>query len=139
MKVYLALILSSFFCFVNIGFSQESTEKEVDLSFINNNKLKYSIVIMSCTNCAPIRNIGYRVVVELDEKEQKILKGIKIDTWKSLLQNDSTDWAANLILYSIYNKDAVALSMNDSIDLWKKDLKKDDLAFWRKQLKKKVN
>lgn len=107
----------------------------MDLTFINNKKIKYYIGLVACDTCAPIINIGYRVVVELSEKEQEIIKKINSKTWLKLLNNDSTDYAANLILYDIYDKDALILSMYDSKELWNKYLKKDDLEHWSNLLK----
>ncbi|MGN6266191.1 MAG: hypothetical protein ACTHM5_10990 [Ginsengibacter sp.] len=108
----------------------------IDLSFIKNQKIKYSIVLMSCDTCVPIRNIGYRVIVELNKKHNSIVKKISKESWLKLLNNNCTDFAANLLLYSMYNKDALILSKNDSIESWRKYLKEDDLVYWSKHLKK---
>lgn len=102
----------------------------VDLSFISNERIKYSIVLRSCVTCVPIRNIGYRVNVQLNEEEEVKVKNITSETWKVLLNNSNSDWASNLILYSLYDKDALLLSMNDDRELWSKYYKKEDLDFW---------
>lgn len=91
---------------------------------------------MSCDTCVPIRNIGYRVIVELNKKHNSIVKKISKESWLKLLNNNCTDFAANLLLYSMYNKDALILSKNDSIESWRKYLKEDDLVYWSKHLKK---
>lgn len=108
----------------------------IDLLFIKNQKIKHSIVLMSCDTCVPIRNIGYRVIVELNKKNNAIVKKISKENWLKLLNNNCTDYAANLLLYSMYKKDALILSKNDGIESWRKYLKKDDLAYWSKHLKK---
>lgn len=106
-------------------------------SFINNNKIKYSIVLTSCDTCIPITNIGYRVKVQLTKKEEIFVRKISSSTWDTLLNNINSDWAANLILYHIYDKDALLLSRNNNKELWTKYLKNDDISFWRQKLQKK--
>lgn len=140
MKIYLFLILFSFSisgCKAQISKTVKD-KTPMDLSFITNQNLKYLIVLMSCDTCAPISNIGYRVVVKLKKKEQKSIKRIKPKTWMELLKNSSTDYSANLILYSIYKKDAFILFQNGSEKLWKKYLKKEDLNYWNNILENKI-
>ena len=108
----------------------------MDLSFIDNKKTRHSIVMMACLDCAPIRNLGPRVVVDLSPEEQNKTKNITPETWLKLLNSNSTDFSANLILYSIYSKDAFSLSQNYSEELWHKYLKKEDVSFWNSKFKK---
>lgn len=107
----------------------------VDLSFITNQKTAYAIVMMACRTCAPISNLGYRVVLKLSSEEQNKVKHINPETWLKLLNNDSTDFSANIVLYSLYSKDAFMLSRNNSAALWHKYLRRADVAFWDKKLK----
>ena len=123
---------------LNSCYAQKKLNTEIkdcgkdDITFINNKTIDYSIVMMSCDTCVPIRNIGYRVVVNLKEKDMKIIEKLNRNCWIALLQNDKSDWAANLILYSLKNEDALLLSQSD-VDDWKKNLKKNDLIHWEKQ------
>ena len=110
--------------------------KATDLSFINNRTLKHQIVILACDTCAPISNIGRRVRVTLSEKNELKVKQIAPETWIILLNNKKSDWAANLILYSLYNKDAFFLSRYDERELWIKHIKEEDLDFWKKKFMK---
>jgi hypothetical protein len=104
-------------------------------SFIQNQKIKYNFALISCDTCVPISNIGWRVMVELNEKEEKIVKNLNRATWLKLLNNEETDWSANLMLYYIYNKDAILLMQNKDINVWKKYAKAEDLAHWSTILK----
>jgi len=108
----------------------------VDLAFISNEKIKYSIVLKSCVTCVPISNIGYRVRVHLSKEEEVKVRNITSETWKVLLNNSNSDWAANLILYSIYDKDAFLLENYNDREFWFKYFKKEDLDFWNKKLNK---
>jgi hypothetical protein len=61
--------------------------------------------------------------------------------WNFLLNSDSTDYAANLILYDIHNKDALIMtqimSQTNRIEFWRKYRKNEDLKFWENDIRKK--
>ncbi len=136
MKNYL-LILFSLTIFGCNAQSNKTTKNKatMDLSFINNEKIKHSIVLMSCDTCAPIRNIGNRVVIELTKKEQEAVKKISKENWLKLLNSETSDFSANLILYSLYDKDAFILLRNDDKEQWRKYMKTEDLDYWKLHLK----
>ena len=107
-----------------------------NLSFIKNDKLHYNILLVACDTCVPIINKGYRVRVKLTDKQKSIVKKIKKEMWRHLLSDKKTDFAANLILYDIYDKDAILLfGLGNNIRDWRKNLKRDDTSFWLKKLK----
>lgn len=136
MKIIISIIVL-LFSISNCNY-QKPPKKEsskMDLSFIDNKKINYSIVLMACDTCVPIKNIGYRVVVTLTKKEKETINKIDKATWLKLLNDSSKDFATNLILYDLYNKDAFIFSINDRQDEWKKYSKKEDLKFWEKELK----
>lgn len=138
MKQHLLLLLFSFsLSGCHAQDNQKTTNKKtMDLSFIDNKKTKYSIVMMACRTCAPISNLGPRVVVKLSPEEQDKIKNIRPETWLKLLNGNSTDFSANLMLYSLYSKDAFMLSQNNSEELWHKYLKKEDIEFWNSEFKR---
>ena len=115
-------------------FTSEAQNDSTKFSFINNERIKYSIVLMACNSCAPIKNIGDRVIINLSKEEKDVIKKMRYSDWKYLLNDNKSDWAANLILYSLYDKDAFLLSQYNKRQLWVEYLKNDDLKFWRKNL-----
>lgn len=138
MKIFISvmvLLLSISSCNGQNKKHQKKESSKMNLSFIDNKKLNYSIVLMTCDTCVPIKNIGYRVVVTLTKKEKEIINKIDKATWLKLLSDSNKDFATNLILYSIYNKDAFILSKNDEQGEWKKYRKDEDLKFWTTELK----
>ena len=141
MKLHL-LFAFFLFTFLSCEAQDNKTSKNInqlDLSFINNKKLKHSIALMACDTCAPmvdIMDIGYRVVVKLSEKDREVLKKIQPETWLNLLEGNSTDYASNLILYDIYDKDALRFNVCKDIKTWRKYFKKEDFDFWKAQFKK---
>lgn len=103
--------------------------KNQNIKYINNKTLSYVIALASCDTCVPIKNIGYRVIVELNEKDKQEIKKINRKCWLSLLHNNSTDWAANLILYSLYNEDAIILSRVEET-VWRSKIKEKEIKKW---------
>ncbi len=101
---------------------------------INNETIDYQLVIKSCDTCVPISNIGYRIVVNLSEEKLEEIQNITPTEWLELLNNEKTDWAANLVLYYLNDKDALILSRHIDCAKWKKTLKKDDIDYWNKKV-----
>ena len=103
--------------------------------FINNRTIKYNILLVACDTCAPIHDIGYRVRISLSAKEDSIIKHISKRQWLSMLNDKKTDFAANLLLYQLYEREAIMfLQIKDASD-WRLALKDDDLYYWRRTLK----
>lgn len=103
--------------------------------FINNRTIKYNILLIACDTCAPIHDIGYRVRISLSAKEDSIIKHISKRQWLSMLNDKKTDFAANLLLYQLYEREAIMfLQIKDASD-WRLAMKDDDLYYWRRTLK----
>ena len=103
--------------------------------FINTRTIKYNILLVACDTCAPIHDIGYRVRISLSAKEDSIIKHISKRQWLSMLNDKKTDFAANLLLYQLYEREAIMfLQIKDASD-WRLSLKDDDLYYWRRTLK----
>ena len=103
--------------------------------FINNRTIKYNILLVACDTCAPIHDIGYRVRISLSAKEDSIIKHISKRQWLGMLNDKKTDFAANLLLYQLYEREAIMfLQIKDASD-WRLAMKDDDLYYWRRTLK----
>lgn len=102
------------------------------LSFIANSKIKYELVLVACDTCVPIRNIGYRVNLVMTAKQKAIIEKINNKTWLELLENPTKDFAANIILYYLYKKDAIIFFEYKDIYDWKRARKQNDVKCWKK-------
>ena len=92
-------------------------------------------MLVACDTCAPIHDIGYRVIISLSAKEDSIIKHISKRQWLSMLNDKKTDFAANLLLYQLYEREAIMfLQIKDASD-WRLAMKDDDLYYWRRTLK----
>ena len=92
--------------------------------------------MLSCDTCVPITNVGIKVRVELSNEDDLLLKKISNEEWLKLINNDSSDFVAIVILYQIYNKNAIGLLFIDDIDKWRKYLKKEEVEYWNDELNK---
>src|SRR5437773_7324540 len=108
MKSYLAVILSLVLFLKCSG--QDSIMKnmgiikQADHKFIKNSNIKYKLVIMACDTCAPIINLGYRVLVDLTMRQWALVKGANCKEWLYMLKSKKSDWASNLILYNLFDR-----------------------------------
>ena len=69
-------------------------------------------------------------------RERRIVKSIKKDEWIELLLNNKTDWAANLILYDLYERNAVVFNtVIKSRKDWVTVSKDTDVSYWEEFLR----
>lgn len=105
--------------------------------YVKNEAIRFDVL-----NTAPdfengVYYSGYVIVVNsLDSVGKGLIKDIKRDQWLSLLRNDQSDWAANIILYSLYKKRAsIFWTAVKTRQDWIKKSRKDDLNYWESFLK----
>ena len=72
----------------------------------------------------------YDIPIDFLEKE---LNDISKDKWLYLLQNEKTDYAANLLLYNLYQKGAILFYNQDKF-YWRSCCKSDDINYWKQFL-----
>lgn len=104
--------------------------------WIKNQNLNYSIAIISGqldmekNEYIPQK---YVVVLELDTKQYEDLRQLTEDDWSELLKNEETDFATNLILHFVWEKDAFHMYRNDE-SFWRKEYKEQDIDFWKENI-----
>ena len=103
--------------------------------FIDNRTIKYKIMKVACDTCAPIHDIGYRVIISLSAKEDSIIKHISKGQWLSMLNDKKTDFAANLLLYRLYEREGIVLLHYNNAPEWRQAMKENDLHYWQQTLK----
>ena len=106
-----------------------------ELSFINNRNLNFSIKRVASDSCFPIIDIGYRIRVKLTPKQDSLIRKLKKRQWINMLNNNTTDYAANILLYYIHNRDATVLLYNRSLKDWRDGMKNEDILYWNETLK----
>ena len=125
----------------NIDKQQNNINKQMDTSlfFIDNKSVVYGFGFVSCQDCFPIVWNGLTgVIVELTDEQYEIVRKLDKQTWLNLLNSPNSDFAANLILYRIYEKDGTRLSVlaeeDNFCELWKKYKKDKELDYWEEHL-----
>lgn len=82
------------------------------------------------------------MVANLTEKQLSTAKQISSQTWLSLLENEKTDFASDVILNSIHHKgDPMFYVLQDfrpekRIKIWKKFDKADEIQYWKRYFEK---
>ena len=110
-------------------------QRQADVRFIDNRTLMYKIMKVACDTCAPIRDIGYRVRISLSAREDSLIRHISKGQWLSMLSSKQTDFATNLLLYRLYERDALVLLYVKNASNWRLSMKADDLHYWQQTLK----
>ncbi len=137
-KLLILMILVMFISSCGAHKTPQSEEKDSitrQLSFINNKNIDFSIRKVACDSCFPIIDIGYRVKVKLSAKQESLIAKLKKNEWMHMLNNETTDYAANILLYYIYKRDAIVLLYNRDIRKWRDGMKSDDILYWNHILK----
>lgn len=130
------LLLSISSCNAQRTNDENNKSKEsLNASFIKNEELKFSIKKVACDTCFPIRDIGYRVRVYLSSKQDSVIRNMSKVQWMLKLHDCDTDFAANILLYYLYDRDAFVLLYNSEIQDWRRAMKEDDIHYWEKVVK----
>ncbi len=106
-------------------------------SWIDNNTFKYKIVRVSLQLKTEEKAVPskYLIKAELPENARNDLKKLTKKEWLALLSNDKSDWAANLFLYDLFERDAFLFNTTKNREQWCLSLKQKDIDFWKKKLK----
>jgi|GEM_PF-5715206 len=118
-------------------------QKDSNLKWINNDNIKYHVVFAADYNekdILPLSISRYLILAEISATCYDSLRKFQWSEWQTLLNSAKSDWAANLLLYYIYKKDAIVFncvikSRND----WIGQNKTNDVKEWEEFFKKKRN
>ena len=121
-----------FLLLISISYNAVSQNTN-QFSWIKNSTIQYNFIRTS------MRLIGkdslvpskYIITVGLTSKKKQTLKKLSKDEWLNLLNNPDTDWAANILLYSLSEKDAlVFFAVIKTKPDWDKCCRTDDIKYW---------
>jgi hypothetical protein len=110
------------------------------LFLINNDSIKYELLRPSTSlyDSNRIEIEETRVSVILPTSIKKKLLRCNKNEWIKLLENSSTDWAANLCLYDIFLRDALIFVNVKNKEAWRACCKSNDIYFWKDFLERKL-
>jgi hypothetical protein len=117
-----------FLLIVNVSIGQKNPGNK----YINNKTIAFRIFTTSLDaqsrdSVIPSQNV---IKVNLSDEVKLKLKKNSAEEWLELLNNKNTDWAANLILYELYEKDATKFMVITSRKKWESKYKSIDTHYW---------
>jgi hypothetical protein len=107
---------------------------------LNNDKITFTLARygMDFTEKKPPKA---EIIVQTSVKSAalwKRLKSLPASEWLCLLSNQKTDWAANLLLYQLYEKDAILYKKIRKREDWIKSMRIRDIEYWKSFLSKET-
>ena len=116
-------------CFFLIGRSQDT----ICMLKIMNEEVSFKVYIYGMDFTAKTKPKS-NLVIETNIKDAALWRRIKVlaaEQWLCLLNNPKSDWAANLILYQLYEKDAILFSKIKKREDWIGFRKDEDIEYWK--------
>jgi hypothetical protein len=132
MKVNLLYIVSFIFLMLSKAHGQDKTK------FISNNSIRFEILRqgLEMIDTNTITPTKYFIKVDLTKKQRRLLKSFSREDWIRLLNDSKSDWAANLVLYDTYEKDAILFNtVLKTRNEWEISAKEKDINYWSGFLK----
>ena len=126
MKIYVALafgILMSTNIKVNGQISWVNNGLKYDIGYVGINYINDTIIVPS----------KYIILIDLKDEQKSELNSLTVKDWIELLNDEKTDFMANLMLYSIFEKDAIYF-LDLSVEQWKEFFKREDIDYWSQYL-----
>ncbi len=109
--------------------------------YINNNQVRFGVwhispVVSDTILLVPPKDV---IHVKMADSLKERIKNIRNEEWLFLLQQPEMDWTINLILYELFEKEALQFRVIKTKDLWEKTYKKEDIDYWKKKLNSSNN
>ena len=135
MKLIISIIIL-FFIQINILFGQTKFK----LNDLSKDSIEYNLLLKSSKGAnGLLKNDGVFISIRFDTIEKQYLKSLKYGEWIRLLQNNQSDWAANLILYCLFEREAAIFNNGFKREDWVKTMKNEDIVYWKKFLSDSTN
>lgn len=110
-----------------------------DSTYLKNDSIKYEIVFKtrSILSQKHDKKIGYYIDLDIPKPiKQKLIKKDSI-FWINKLSDETSDWAANLVLYYIFDREAVLIkAVENDRTKWMK-IRTNEIEYWRKFLSRR--
>jgi hypothetical protein len=128
------IIVIIFLCFaLNTSFSQAS----LDCNNFNNRSIDYHIILHTKMTRSDTTS-GYYVRMDLSKKQKKCLLNKDSTFWLSKFNNDSTDLAAEILLYYINRREASTIFLiKRKVIVWS-DIKSNEIKYWIKFFRRRM-
>ncbi|MEP6844619.1 MAG: hypothetical protein ABI861_01385 [Panacibacter sp.] len=105
----------------------------LERKFFNNDSIKYNLTLVTAGVYNRDQAMAYYVSIILPKDFAKFLKTQNVAFWSKRIMDDKSDWATNLILYYLNQKDASLLMIYDSREKWLQ-IKDNEIDSWKQFL-----
>lgn len=126
----------------NNPFDYLHAQNTKDEYLVYNRNIKFhDYIVMGSLFADNRRGLIDRNYVDIDYSDslRNYISQLTYNNWITLLSDDSTDWAAALILNNIFGMNVHNKSIINDTSTWRDNWKKKEIKFWSKYLKKKRN
>jgi len=129
--------MTKYFVFLFLVVSNKLlSQKSTGDNFLRNDGIKYEIAIVSRSILHNRPSMNY-IIIDMPKKTKKFFLRQNFEYWKAKLTDTTSDWAANLVLYFIYERDAMNIKhLKNDINLWR-STKENQISFWKEFLRSK--
>jgi len=134
--ISLIIVVSFYSCSYFTSYDAAFVSKE-KIGWINNDSIGYHTVLEDHRDSVEGRYCFILVVNFTSFEQVKFFKSIPSKQWLELLNNEETNWAANLCLYCLYRRDCASYVVNNirSAKKWHETMQeKDDMDYWSRLL-----
>lgn len=109
---------------------------QVDTAFVNNDAFTFKVLsVVKEDSLGDFMYSMYWVDIAFpDYAFRTKLKALPKNKWLQLLENENSDWAANLILYNLYERDAARYTVVHTREAWMYKRKADEIEYWKAHL-----
>ena len=104
---------------------------------LNNNSVRFQVyrASLNIIDENKVTDPKLLITVTKSASDTKTISGVSREDWLAALSNPKYDWAANLLLYELYKKDATVFEVVKTRKQWLNGYKDVDIEFWKKELK----
>jgi hypothetical protein len=119
--------------FINTKGLSQDTIKDKYIAFLDNKNISFIIYNYGADLTESVKPKSY-TTLETNFKDSawvKYFKTLSSTEWISLLNDPEKDWAANLVLYQIYERDATVFKIIKGRNEWIGVLRQSDISYWK--------
>ncbi len=133
MKKKIALLAITILYLINMAICQSDKL----FAHLSNDSVKFKILRVSLNfiGNGKVTSPQNLIKVAITSVDSKLLQKMKRSDWIKALSDPQTDWAANLLLYDMYKKDATTFIVTKNREEWIVSNMESDIEYWKKKLK----
>jgi hypothetical protein len=105
----------------------------IDSNYFNNDSIKYQLIFKtrSVLYQKSDQKVGYYINLNIPDSFKKKLMKMDSTFWFKKLEDETSDWATNLVLYYLYDREAILIrTVENDRRKWMK-IRKKEIDYWK--------